>query len=1368
MPRKTLPILLLLSIAIPSFGQIIADHTVVDKYADIPEYYLEQVKRMLFVIAGESHSRGYTNGLESLEEQNANYAVNYANPPEAPTSSYLRLTHAVWGDVDHSTGWQDWIGEEDWYTSSAAISQIKTGITYCYNNNREISAIGFGWCYDGGMTSSKPYLAATQQYIDYCKSNGYSTKVYFTTGPVDDWNSYGETGYLKSLLHDSIRNYVKADPSRILFDYADILCYDNGGSTPNTATYNGHTFPIITPTNDTPDGTAHISSTGELRLAKALWWMLARIAGWDGIKHTYVSNITVTGAGGATAITTDDGTLQLAATVTPDNATEKTVTWTIADGTGHAAISSTGLVTAISNGTVVAKATANDGSGIYGTLTLTLSNQTSLVTGITVSGSGGATTISTNHGTLQLTASVSPSNASDKSVTWSVTDGTGHAAINSSGLVSAVANGTVVAKATANDGSGVSGTLTITISNQIVPVTGITVTSEGGATTISTDKGTLQLTATVLPEYASNKTVTWSIQSGTGQATISNSGLVTAVANGTVIAKATANDGSGVSGTLTLTLSNQVVLVTGITVTGAGGASLITTLGGTLQLSASVLPDYASDKTVTWSLQNGTGQATINTSGLVTAVANGTVVAKASANDGSGISGTLTVVISDQVIPVTGIVVTGAAGATTITTDNGTLQLSASVAPGNASDKTCTWSIQDGTGHATINSSGLVTAESNGTVIARATANDGSGVYGTLTLTLSNQTVLVSHITLTGAGGVSTISTYHGTLQMTATVTPDEATNKNVIWSIQDGTGSASISASGLVTAVSDGTVTARATASDGSGVYGTYAITITGQTVLVSAINITATGGASTITSYHGTLQLTAVISPNNAQNKNVTWSILNGTGSASISTSGLVTAISNGTVTARATSDDGSGVYGTYAITISGQIIMVSGITVTGTDGNTSITGMGTLQLIATVSPANAANKTVTWSIQDGTGHATISASGLVTAASYGTVIAKATANDGSGVYGTLTITITEQAIPITAITITSAGGATTVEEHKTLQLTANITPGNASNKAITWSVQDGTGSATINATGLVTGVSAGTVTARASAKDGSGVSGSLTLNVTQEIILVSSITVTGEGGATTISGSGTLQLTANILPSEASNKSVTWSILDGTGHATISSQGLVTALSNGTVMAKATAKDGSGITGSLILTISGISTISVESIVVFGKNFAHAISDQGGTLQLFANIFPTNATNKSVSWSIDNGNASISSTGLLKAQANGNVTVKAMANDGSGKTGTLTISITNQLITGVTDAEGQKPVVVSMDDFRILVQIPEERKYDNISLYNILGSLLISENLVENEYQIDKSSLKPGVHIIVLSGEQEDRISLKIVVH
>jgi uncharacterized protein YjdB len=86
--------------------------------------------------------------------------------------------------------------------------------------------------------------------------------------------------------------------------------------------------------------------------------------------------------------------------------------------------------------------------------------------------------------------------------------------------------------------------------------------------------------------------------------------------------------------------------------------AVISTDKGTYQVTAAVLPVDATDKSLTWSITNGIGDATVNTSGLVTAVKNGTVTVKASANDGSGISGTLNVVITNQKILVTSIVLT--------------------------------------------------------------------------------------------------------------------------------------------------------------------------------------------------------------------------------------------------------------------------------------------------------------------------------------------------------------------------------------------------------------------------------------------------------------------------------------------------------------------------------------------------------------------------------------------------------------------------------------------------------------------------------------------------------------------------------------
>jgi uncharacterized protein YjdB len=84
---------------------------------------------------------------------------------------------------------------------------------------------------------------------------------------------------------------------------------------------------------------------------------------------------------------------------------------------------------------------------------------------------------------------------------------------------------------------------------------------------ITTNGGTYQVKAAILPADATDKSLIWSIISGMEKATIDNTGLVKAVANGVVTVKATANDGSGVYGTLQINITNQKILITSIILT---------------------------------------------------------------------------------------------------------------------------------------------------------------------------------------------------------------------------------------------------------------------------------------------------------------------------------------------------------------------------------------------------------------------------------------------------------------------------------------------------------------------------------------------------------------------------------------------------------------------------------------------------------------------------------------------------------------------------------------------------------------------------------------------------------------------------------
>lgn len=318
-------------------AQIVANHTVVDEFEKIPDVYLDKVKQMWVILAGESHSSGYRIGARLLAMQYPRYAIKTreSGTPDPYSDQYLRLSRATWGDLNNASGWIYNYGEEDWFTGPLAKERTKAHLTYCNTNNLEIAAMGFGWCWDmtgtnwpagtpdpvyhvrwAGRTEYGPqgnkrwglndedfeltgntinmdtYLQTTQEYDDYCTQNGYPTRVFFTTGPVDGNENLNENGYQRFLKHQRIRNYVNSDSRRILFDYADILSYNNQNERHEVswADYGGNlqVFQAIHPDNMIDlDGSYqedgdHIGEQGTLRLAKALWWMLARMAGWDG------------------------------------------------------------------------------------------------------------------------------------------------------------------------------------------------------------------------------------------------------------------------------------------------------------------------------------------------------------------------------------------------------------------------------------------------------------------------------------------------------------------------------------------------------------------------------------------------------------------------------------------------------------------------------------------------------------------------------------------------------------------------------------------------------------------------------------------------------------------------------------------------------------------------------------------------------------------------------------------------------------------------------------------------------------------------------------------------------------------------------
>ncbi|MFA8300201.1 MAG: Ig-like domain-containing protein [Hyphomicrobiales bacterium] len=363
-----------------------------------------------------------------------------------------------------------------------------------------------------------------------------------------------------------------------------------------------------------------------------------------------------------------------------------------------------------------------------------------MVSSITVSGEEGKTSIDATAGTLQMEVEVLPADATDKSVTWSVNNKMGEASIDDNGLLSAISNGPVTVRATANDGSGIFGELDVNITGQPVKVSTINVQGQNGVTTIDIPSGTLRMEAEVLPNVATCNFITWSVINGTGEASISDKGLLTAVRNGDVTVRASSNDGSGVYGEEVITISNQVVPVESITVTGEGDKTEITEFAGTLQMVATVLPVDSDDKSVLWSITEGEDLATIDEEGLLKALKDGDVTIRATANDDSEAYGEVVITISNQIVLVESITVTGEKDKTSIDVFAGTLQMEVEVLPANAANKSVSWSITKGEDLATIDEEGLLKALKDGDVTIRATANDDSEAYGELVIIISNQT----------------------------------------------------------------------------------------------------------------------------------------------------------------------------------------------------------------------------------------------------------------------------------------------------------------------------------------------------------------------------------------------------------------------------------------------------------------------------------------------------------------------------------------------------------------------------------------------------------------------------------------------------
>ena len=913
-------------------------------------------------------------------------------------------------------------------------------------------------------------------------------------------------------------------------------------------------------------------------------------------------------------------TVTLSATVTPTSATNRKVSWKSSDES-VATVSSTGVVTAKSIGNANITATTTDGTNISATCKVSVVETPA--TGISLNKT--AATLKANQ-TVSLTATVTPSTATNKKVSWKSSDES-VAAVSSDGVVTAFKVGTTNITATTTDGTNLSATCQVTVEATLA--TGISLNKK--AVTLEVDDNET-LTVTVTPSDASNKKVNWK-SSNTSVATVSSTGVVTAKAVGTANITATTTDGTSLSATCKVTV--EPTLVTSLSLN-KSVATLKT--NETITLIANVFPTAAQNRTVTWS-SSDTSVATVSSEGVVTALKVGTATITATTTDGSNLTATCKVTVVET--PATGISLNKTTASLKATE---TVTLTATVTPSTTTNKAVTWKSSDET-IATV-SNGVVTAHKVGTADITATTTDGSNLSATCKVT----------VVATAATGISLNKTTaslkaNETVTLTATVTPSTATNKSVIWSSSN-TSVATVSSTGVVTAKAVGTATITATTADGSNLSATCKVTVVETPVTGITLNKTTASLKA-----NETVTLTATVTPSTTTNKSVIWTSSDET--VATVKDGVVTAHKVGTANIIVTTTDGSNLSATCKVTV--VETLATGISLDKTTATLKASEIVTLT--ATVTPSTATNKNVTWSSSNET-VATVK-DGVVTAHKVGTATIIATTADGSNLTATCQVTV-EATI---AKTMTLDKTNVTLKATESVTLIANITPESTTNKELSWISSDES-VATVK-DGVVTAQKVGTANIIVTTTDGSNLTAICKVNVER----TSAETLTLDKTNVTLKATETVTIIANITPANTTNKELSW-ISSDESVATVK-DGVVTAHKIGTANIIVTTTDGSNLTAICKVTVEAtpaerveIKTLETTTLVV------------GETLQLEAIVYPETATDKTVTWVSTNENiAKIDDNGVVTAVGIGKV--KIMVIDSFGHSAFIDLEVIPLLV-------------------------------------------------------------------------------------
>lgn len=847
---------------------------------------------------------------------------------------------------------------------------------------------------------------------------------------------------------------------------------------------------------------------------------------------------------------------------------------------------------------------------------------------------------------LTLKKTITASKNVSRTVYWK-SSRTSVAKVNSKGVVTARKKGTATITAQIK-GTKAKATCKIIVGT---PVSRITMNKTTASVTLGK---TMTLKATAYPKTATTRTVSWK-SSNKKIATVSSKGLVTAKAIGKAVITATTKDGTGKKATCTV----NVVPPKDAKVTSLkfDKDSLVVAIGNPVKNVAHVEPYYAANPKVAYR-SDDPEIATVGSDGTVSGISEGITMITASAQDGSGVKKTYQVTVVRKIDTVS----FGRKNVVLFTGEE--LRQDITILPENATYKALQYKSSNPS-VASVSSDGTVAALTPGTAKITATAKDGFGATDSFTVTVKQKVTAITFYktNLVAYVGESTVNPY--------TVLPSNATNKQVRLESSDPF-VASVENDGTITGISTGTVTITAYALDESGVTGSYTVTVKQKATSLAFNHRSAEIYVGESILYGMT------ILPWTTSDKTVKYTSTNPE-VASVEANGLVTALSTGVTTIIGVMQDGSGVTGSYQVTVMKKV------------ENILFEQKSMLLYVddqkvnpVTVLPENATDQKLTY-VNSNPSVASVAADGTVTALAPGTTTITAIAQDESGVTASYTVVVKEK-----VRLITFAEKSLLLDVGETVTNGFTVLPANATNRYVLVKSSN-ENVAAVNENGLITALSPGTSTITATAQDGFGAKDICTVTVKRKVTDITFV----QQNAVLYLGE-TMSSGATVFPENATTKSLKYTSSNGT-VASVASDGTVTAVAPGTTTITASATDGFGAKASYTVTVK----VKVTGIT-FKKATAEIVA--GSTLSNTATVAPSNATNKTLTYKSSSTTvATVKSDGTVTAVAPGTATITASASDGSGIKATY------------------KVTVISKNQSRINDMLSFASKYATNGLYN-----------------------------------------------